>query len=208
MESCRELFGKLKILTFYSQYIHSVLCFVCNNKEHYIHNLDIHDRNTRYGSDFHYPTSNLALYQKSTYIMGLKVFKNLLSNIKDKVHDIKAFKWLIKNFLYHNTFYTLEEYCNHNKVWHITDDLLYVIYACKEVFLSYLLYYFYTYMHVLFYILTSHMKLLVCTCIVTSSISHGAHDAPSGMPGMWNKYWHWYWQWPADAGHMLLYLTT
>jgi hypothetical protein len=86
MESCRELFGKLKILTFYSQYIYSLLCLVCNNKEQYIHNLDIHGRNTRYGSDFHYPTSNLALCQKSIYFMALKVFNSLR---KDKVHDIK-----------------------------------------------------------------------------------------------------------------------
>jgi hypothetical protein len=64
MESCRELFSQLKILTFYSQYIYSLLCFVCNNKEPYIRNLDIHGRNTRFGSDFHYPTSNLALYKK------------------------------------------------------------------------------------------------------------------------------------------------
>jgi hypothetical protein len=115
MESCRELFGKLKILTFYSQYIYSLLCFVCSNKVQYIRNSDIRGRNTRYGSDFHYPVSNLALYQKTTSFMVLKVFNSLPSDIKDKVHDIKEFKQLIKNFLCHNTFYTLEEYFNHNK---------------------------------------------------------------------------------------------
>jgi hypothetical protein len=92
METCRELFVKLKILTFYWQYIYSLLRFVCNNKERYIHNLHIHGRNTRYGSDFHYPISNLSLYQKSTYFMGLMVFNSLPSDIKDKVHDIKEFK--------------------------------------------------------------------------------------------------------------------
>jgi hypothetical protein len=51
--------------------------------------LDTHGRNTRYGSNFHYPTSNLALYQKSTYFMRLKVFNSLPSDIKDEVHDIK-----------------------------------------------------------------------------------------------------------------------
>jgi hypothetical protein len=45
--------------------------------------------------------------------MGLKVFSSLPSDIKDKVHDIKEFKWLIKNILFCNT---LEEYFNHNKV--------------------------------------------------------------------------------------------
>jgi hypothetical protein len=89
---------------------------VCNNKEQYIGTLDIHGRNTQYGSDFHYPIPNTALYQKSTYLMGLKVFNSLPSDIKDKVPDIKDFKSLIKNFLSCNTFYTLEEYFYHNKV--------------------------------------------------------------------------------------------
>jgi hypothetical protein len=79
-------------------------------------NFDIRGRNTRYGSDFHYPVSNLALYQKSTYFLGLKVFNSLPFDIKDKVHDIKEFKRLIKNFLYCNTFCTLEEYFNHKKL--------------------------------------------------------------------------------------------
>ena len=50
--------------------------------------------------------------------MGLKVFNSLPSYIKVKINDIKEFKWLIKSFLYCNTFYTLEEYFNyfnHNK---------------------------------------------------------------------------------------------
>jgi hypothetical protein len=92
MESCRELFGKLKILTFYSQYIYLLLCSVCNIKGQYIHNLYIHGKNTRYGSDFHYPTSNLALYQRLMYFMGLKVFNSLPSDIMYKVYDIKEFK--------------------------------------------------------------------------------------------------------------------
>jgi len=41
--------------------------------DRYIQNLDIHGRNTTYGSDFQYPTSNLAPYNHSTYYMGLKV---------------------------------------------------------------------------------------------------------------------------------------
>ena len=51
--------------------------------------------------------------------MGLKVFKILPSYIKNNLQDIKEFKWLIKNFLYCNTFYTLDEYFNYNKKKHI-----------------------------------------------------------------------------------------
>ena len=35
--------------------------------------------------------------------MGLKVFNSLPSSIKEKLHDIKEFKRLIKIFLYCNT---------------------------------------------------------------------------------------------------------
>ena len=37
------------------------------------------------------------------------------SYIKNKLQDIKEFKWLIKNFLFCNTFHTLDEYFNYNK---------------------------------------------------------------------------------------------
>ena len=112
---CCKLFSNLKILTLQTQYIFLLLRFVCNNKDRYIWNLDIHGRNTRYGSDFHYPTSNLTVYHTSTYYMGLKGFNSLPSYIKDKIQDIKQFRQLIKNFLYCNTFYTLDEYFNYNK---------------------------------------------------------------------------------------------
>jgi hypothetical protein len=91
-ESCRKLFSNLKILTIQSQYIFSLLCFVCNNKDRFTHNLDIHEINTRRGLDFHYPTSNLTIYQKGTYYMGLKVFNSLLSYIKVKINDINEFQ--------------------------------------------------------------------------------------------------------------------
>jgi hypothetical protein len=91
-ESCRKLFSNIKILTLQSQYIFSLLCFVCNNKDQFTRNLDIHERNTRRGLDFHYPTSSLTVYQKGTYYMGLKVFNSLLSYIKVKINDINEFK--------------------------------------------------------------------------------------------------------------------
>jgi len=73
---------------------------------------DIHGRNTRYSSDFHYPTSNLAIYH---HYMGLKVFNSLPPHIKDKLQNIKVFKQLIRNFLDCNTFYTMDKYFNYNK---------------------------------------------------------------------------------------------
>jgi hypothetical protein len=79
-----------QILTLHSHYIFS-LRFLCN-KDRYIQNLDIYGRNTRYGSNFHYPTSDLAFCHKNTYYMGLIAFDSLPSYIRDKLQVIKEFK--------------------------------------------------------------------------------------------------------------------
>ena len=76
---------------------------------------EIHGRNTKYNSDFHYSTSNLAIYHQSPHGMGLKVLNSLPPHIKDKLQNIKVFEQLIKKFLDCNTFYTLDEYFNYNK---------------------------------------------------------------------------------------------
>jgi hypothetical protein len=81
-ESRRNVLGKLNILTLYSQNIFSLLCLVISNKDQYIWNLDVHGRNTRYGLNLNPPTSNLALYQKSTHYMGPKVFNSLPTYIR------------------------------------------------------------------------------------------------------------------------------
>jgi len=47
--------------------------------------------------------------------MGLKDFSSLTSYIKDEQHDVNEFKCLVRNFLYCNTFYTLEECFSYNK---------------------------------------------------------------------------------------------
>jgi hypothetical protein len=112
-KSCRPLFNKLQILTFYEQYIFSVLCFVCKNKELYRRNVEIHGKNTRNNLDFYVITTNLTTYQKHIYYMGQKIFNTLPSHIKDKIDNGRAFKRLIRNFLYCNNFYSLEEYFNY-----------------------------------------------------------------------------------------------
>jgi hypothetical protein len=109
-DSCRDLVKTLKILPLQSQYIFSLLCFVVKNMDQYKVNLDIHGRNTRQSSNLHQTTSNLSLYQRGTYYMGIKIFNSLPSYIKDLSHNIKQFKLVLDNFLYLNSFYTLNEY--------------------------------------------------------------------------------------------------
>ena len=59
---------------------------------------NIHGSNTRNGSDFHQTISNLSLYQRGSYRMGLKVFNSLPTCIKDTSYNVKEFKCLLKNF--------------------------------------------------------------------------------------------------------------
>jgi hypothetical protein len=112
-ELCRPLFNKFQILTFYAQYILSVLCFVQKNKELYIQNVEIHGRNTRNNLDFHVTTTNLTICQKGIYYMGQNIFNSLPACIKDKICDRREFKRLIRNFFYCNNFYRLEYYFNY-----------------------------------------------------------------------------------------------
>jgi hypothetical protein len=48
--------------------------------------------------------------------MGVMIFNSLPSYIKDLSHNIKQFKLVLKNFLYLNSFYTLDGYFNWNNV--------------------------------------------------------------------------------------------
>jgi hypothetical protein len=115
-DSCRDLFKTPKILPLQTQYIFSLLCFVVKNMDQYKVNLNINCRNTRQSYNLHQTTSNLSLYQRGTYCMGIKIFNSLLSYIKNLSHNIKQFKLVLKNFLYLNYFYTLDEYFNCNNV--------------------------------------------------------------------------------------------
>jgi len=75
--SCRNLYKNIKIFTFISQYIFSLLYVVVTNREQYITNSHIQGRNTRYSSDIHQTISNLSLQQRGSYHMEPKVFNSL-----------------------------------------------------------------------------------------------------------------------------------
>jgi hypothetical protein len=74
---------------------------------------DVHNRNTRLGSNLYQPLAHLSLYQKRTYCMGIKLFNSLPPQLKQLHSDFKCFKLALKDFLYCHTFYTLEEYYDH-----------------------------------------------------------------------------------------------
>jgi hypothetical protein len=59
-------------------------------------------------------TDPLSVYQKGAYCTGTKVFNRLLVPIKQLSHDLKQFKMVLKGFLHHHSFYSLDEYFKYN----------------------------------------------------------------------------------------------
>jgi hypothetical protein len=113
-DSCRNVFKKLEILALQSPYIFSVLLFVAENRELFITNSQIDNIDTGHNNNLHCPTCNLSVFQKRTYYFGIKVSNNIPPSITNIAHDIKQFKLALKRFLLLNSFYSLEEYFNHN----------------------------------------------------------------------------------------------
>jgi len=112
-DSCREHFKNLKILPLQSQYIYSLSLFVIDNGDYFRVNSEIHNINK---SNLHLPISNLSVCQKGTYYIGIIVFNSLPCQIKEISHNRNQFKHALKHFLYFHSFYTLDEYFNHNKI--------------------------------------------------------------------------------------------
>jgi len=55
-------------------------------------------------------TANLLKFNKGAYISGTKVFNHLPQYIKALTNDHKYFKSTLKRFLYHHSFYSMNDY--------------------------------------------------------------------------------------------------
>jgi plasmid replication initiation protein len=73
-------------------------------------------------SSFYHPITNLTVYQRGLHYMGIRIFNNLPPYIKDISNNVKKFENCLKRFLHIHSFYSLEEYFQHNsthyKCWH------------------------------------------------------------------------------------------
>ena len=98
----------MKILTLFSQYLFSLIVFTVENDNYFNWN----KYNTRQNTNIHLPTVNLTKYQKGPYIARGRAFNHLPSELKNLVNDLKVFKFALKQFLYHHSFYSIEEYYN------------------------------------------------------------------------------------------------
>jgi len=120
--SCRNLFRRLEILPFVSQYILSLMLFVVKNKHLFTLNSEntntksIHTKSTRQFNNFDHPITNLTVYQRGVHYMGIKIFNNLPPYIKDISNNVKKFEICLKRFLHIHSFYSIEEYFQHKSI--------------------------------------------------------------------------------------------
>ena len=113
-ESCWEAFKNMEIMT-YLQYIFSLILFIVKNKHLLTSNRELHKYITSNDTNLHLPTVNITKFYKGPYISSSKAFNHLPQYIKILVNDMKYFKLSLKRFLYHHSFYSIEEYFENNE---------------------------------------------------------------------------------------------
>jgi len=107
-DSCKEIFKNMQIMTLYSQYIYSIILFVVNNKYIFTTNNEIHKHNSRNNNNLHPALSSLTKFKKGPCISGIKAFNHLPQYLKALDHN-SYFRSSLKTFLYHHSFYSIEE---------------------------------------------------------------------------------------------------
>ena len=108
MDSCKELFNTMDTVSFYSQYIFSLLLHVVNNKHLFTKNLEVHNHDTRSANHFLLPITNLTKYKK-------EIINYLPTHTKCAADEIQVFISALKRFLLSNAFHSIQEYFNSNK---------------------------------------------------------------------------------------------
>ena len=61
----------------------SLLMFVVQNKNIFLTNNENHNLDTRQRNNLYLPQANLTIYQTGAYYSGIKIFNNLLLDIKN-----------------------------------------------------------------------------------------------------------------------------
>ena len=116
-DSCGKLFISLEILPLPFQYIFSLLFFfTIRNKNQLLINSEMHHIDTRQHANFHQPSVNMTKYKKAVYYIGVKVFNMLYSYIQTEFDNPKKFKAVSQKFLYKNSFYSLDEFFELQKI--------------------------------------------------------------------------------------------
>jgi len=102
-------------MTLYSQYIFSIIMFTLNNKQLFSSNNEIHNYGTRSNNLLHPPLTNLTKHKKGPYINGIKIYNHLPQHLKKLEQNLKYFVAALKGFLYHHSFYSINEYLEYKE---------------------------------------------------------------------------------------------
>jgi hypothetical protein len=93
-DTCRHIFKQNNIMTFYSNYIYSLIFFALTNKKFFDLNTHIHHHNTRNKDNIHLTNINLTKVKKVSYFSCIRMFNHLPNNIKSLDFNIKKHKIL------------------------------------------------------------------------------------------------------------------
>ena len=63
----------------------------------------------------HPPLTNLTKHKKGPYINGIKIYNHLPQHIKKLEQNLKHFAVALKRFLYHHSFYSINEYLEYKE---------------------------------------------------------------------------------------------
>lgn len=107
-DSCQPIFKKFKILTLPCIYILEVLLYIKHNLEIVEYNNDVHNYNTRLGSEIRLPKYNLNLFKQGPQYMGQRLFNNLHVCLKDLKYS--RFKSNISSILKDKCFYQVASF--------------------------------------------------------------------------------------------------
>jgi hypothetical protein len=105
LESCKDSFRHLKILTVYSLYIQKTILYVKENCNCTV-NQQIHTHNTRNNKDHHIYGHNLEIYNSQPSAAGCIYYNKLPNNIK-QIENTNQFKKKLKELLIKGCYYTI-----------------------------------------------------------------------------------------------------
>lgn len=80
LDTCRESFKEMKILTVVALYIREVILHVVRTNQN--RHIDFHEHNTRNATDFALPTHHLSFYEKKPSYKGALFFNNMPGHLK------------------------------------------------------------------------------------------------------------------------------
>lgn len=110
LESCRESFRRLGILTAYSTYIYEVCCVVHNNRHDFtLHQVD-HSYSTRFKDRLLPASHTTSLYQRGIFYNACRLYNSLPGSMKSLT--ISRFKKELKKQLILKACYSYEEFFN------------------------------------------------------------------------------------------------